>query len=536
MPYYLNVNNDGLKIAINEGDGYTIQLKWYHAYPSLNTHTIGYNIYMGSGIAPDFPWDFFLRQPAFVNYQDGYTSVDIIDLIPGQMYHFGVRAFEYDATQFNFDVLPQTFNGLVTLPQSLLSADITATDGYIPLIDVAGFPISGGTIRIGVELIQYSFVDSVDSQLVLLDPGAQRGYLDTLQTFHDVDGYDGYNLWPPEVQYFPIEIEERNTRVFECWCRFDIHHWPYTVADGYHQRVKDILTTPLVASDANNLGFPAYDYSGYHSTPPSLLFNGSCVGSYIGGRQGCADGYGGVGNVLSGFNIQTANEQRQEVLLSLTGEPVVLMRRSWTGITCKCMLPYNEYPEQHCPHCYGTGFVVGWQQVFDSRRSDGRIMVRFSPVDDDLTSMDAGLESILLPNCWTGGWISIKGRDFIVRYDQDGNEEFRYEVLRVQRNKMFFSDYGSQHFALQRVRKTDPIYLVPITDSTAMYPMTLETDITNAVGIGPHAHTFVISEQIVSVSQIDQTTGIAGGHNHSIVNGVVLESLDHTHELPFTIL
>src|SRR5258708_6515106 len=657
MPRYLNVTNDALLVAASLGDGYSINLKWATAYPINRTYKIAYNIYMSSGIAPDFPSDFFLMPPTFLSF-DGTTNVDIIDLIPGFMFHFAVRAIEYDPNIFNPSLLPQAFNGLAVYPQSLLASDIDSTDTVIPLVDAEQFPASG-TVRIGSELVYYGSISgnnlivpsgmvfgshlfdfggntfyqpsitnvgtgiinnlqlvsglakpetwtikcigfsndgyfisptptppdqplpeeaifeaigSVSGSIPLQEPalwpvynkvvsngilsfsisetstfslgdiftikvvggsvvGGGRGYNNTTATLHDIDGYDGYVFWNPNVVYWPIDIEEPNTRVFECWNRFDIGHFPFTIADGYRQKTKDILTTDLTFSDIVNTGFPAFDFAGYHRTDPVMLLRGDCIGSYIGGFMFCADGYNGVGRQLRGLPIQDSNLQRQEVLLSTTGEPVCLVKRRWTGTTCKCMLPYNEYPEARCTSCLGTGITVGYEQFFNPRRSDGRIMVRFDPTVDDLIATDSGLESTLQPNCWGLAVPTIKERDFIVRFDEDGNEEFRYEVLNVTRNKLLLDQTGVEKFVAQRVRKTDILYQVKVFRDTSMFPSVIYTSIESSLGIPPHSHQLEISEKITSISQINKLTCVAAGHNHIIENGSVIETLGHSHTI-----
>lgn len=649
MAYYLNVVLNGLKSADSKGDGYSISVKWYTAYPNNPSNKIVYNIYMNAGAIPAFPDTIFNNPPAFISI-NGTRSVEIVDLIPGQMYHFAVRAAEYDPNTFNFASLPQAFNGLVTLPESLLRSNISATDTIIPLIDAEQFLISG-TVKIGAELIYYSTVDYVNNNLIVpggsitpayfIDLGggqyylpspsnvgtgtinnmqivglsaptetwnvvcigiqrnglgqpipgtAQfnaigsvsgatamaplwnvynqvvsngiisfsiqelttfaigdsfkmevagsvtdlggRGYNGTIPAPHSVDGYDGTKYWNPNVIFWPDETEETNTHVYECWNRFDIDHFPFNVIDGYHQRTKDILTTDLSYSDAVNTGFAPYDYAGYHRTSPALLLSGACVGSYIGGYYGCADGYNSVGTQLRGLNIQQQNMSRQEVLLETDGEPVCLLRRQWRGITCDCYLPYNEYPQARCNKCYGTGFVNGYQQFFDPRRSDGRILVRFDPVVDDLVATDSGLESTMQPSCWTLPVPTLKDRDFIVRFDEDGNEEFRYEILNVTRNKLLLNQTGVQKFTAQRIRKTDVIYQVKVFRNTAMFPSVLSTSISSSLGIPPHMHQIVINENTLSVSQINQITTVDAGHSHTVQHGEVLEDgLGHTHTI-----
>ena len=98
-------------------------------------------------------------------------------------------------------------------------------------------------------------------------------------------------------------------------------------------------------------------------------------------------------------------------------------------------LASSEYPDDRCPFCYGTKFVFGFEQYFNPRRSDGRILVRTSPTAERLKMYEAGMESEFPQDMWTLTVPTIKMRDIIVLFDQDGNEEFRYEVSDVTRNK-----------------------------------------------------------------------------------------------------
>jgi hypothetical protein len=530
-PYYLNVFLNGLLEANSSGDGYSISLKWAQAYPQKRSNKIVYNIYMSDGVAPDFPSNFFNVTPSFVSW-DGSTSVNIVDLTPGILYHFAVRAGEYDPNFFDFSKLPVAYSGLSVFPASLLAANIGASDLDIPLIDVESFP-SSGVVKVGVELINYSSIDIGTNSLVLTSASLQRGYDDTVASIHRTDGYDGIDIWDPTVVFWPIETEEQNTKVFECWNRFDVANYPFVMADGYHQRVKDILTTDFTDSDAANVTFPAYDYSGYHRTDPTLLLGGACVGSYFGGQFGCSDSYNGVGLMIRGLSVDVMANQLQEELLNVIGEPCCLVRRQKTGDTCSCYLPGNEYPENRCNICFGTGFVVGYVQYFNPRRSDGRIMIRFEPSIDSVQSTESGLESTLLPNAWTQNFSSIHNRDFLVRFDDFGNEEFRYEILNVTRNKLLLNNVGQQRFAAQRIRKTDPIYQTEVFRDSSLYPNTIYTTFTQSLGIPNHQHSLVTSEMITSVSQLNEITSINASHSHEIKNGVVVTNLGHTHTILF---
>src|SRR5262249_29156266 len=143
--------------------------------------------------------------------------------------------------------------------------------------------------------------------------------------------------------------------------------------------------------------------------------------------------------------------------------------------------------------------------------SDGRILVRFGPAIDDLIPQEGGLEAQMIPDCWTLVFPSIKDRDFLVRFNDDGTEEFRYEVLNVTRQRFFLdTEVAAQKFTAQRVRKYDPIQAVPVFRDSSTMPTKLTTSIGFLRGVGnsqiPHTHTVVISEKITVPSQINQIT------------------------------
>lgn len=522
MVYYLSKIHEGLILASSCGDGYTINLKWSTAYPSAISNKIAYHIYMSTDER-----SVFSEGVKFVSI-DGSTEADIFDLTPGQLYHFAIRAVEYDDTLVDPTLLPEIFNGLRIYPQSLLFSDITETDEIIPLVDVETFP-PNGIVKIGGELINYLSVDSFNSSLVLTNFALQRGFLNSIATSHDTNGYDGYHTYSPFVSFI-LGREEQNTKIFPCQSRFEVGTYAFTIPDGYHQVMKDLFTSDMSSTEESNADFPTYDYSGYHRTDPVLLLTGDCVGSYIGGEQGCIDGYGNV-NMIRGMSLQDQNTQRQEQLLTLTGRKAVLIKRQRSGITCDCYLPSSEHADDRCPKCHGTKFVIGYDQYFNPKSSDGRILIRVGPADEDIKTTESGWESEMMLDAWTLVIPIIKDRDVIVLFDQDDNEEFRYEVMSAGRNNTIVGEFGGQKLRLQRVRKTDPIYQIRIFRNTANFPVQLQTTLGSTTNIPAHSHSIVVSEKITALYQVNQTTGISFGHTHQVIGGVVQTVLGHTHDL-----
>lgn len=651
MVRYANPQLSGLNNALSLGDGYSATLQWFIAYPANPKNKIAYHLYYST----DQDTVFQDGIPKFVVI-DGSVTANIIDLTPGQQYWFSMRPVEYDPNIITFlPSLPIAHDNLRFYPSSMLRSNISATDLIIPLLDVDGFPNSG-IIKIGIELIQYLAVDTVNKTLIvpaagpdtpahlalqsnsqyylpnpsnigqgtidslalvgvtsrnetwkilcvfverdslnnpipstakfetigslsgsLVDgygnnfiwvangpvvsngilsfsitettppfregdyftaqtvggiPGVPggRGFNFTPITMHTTSGFDGYNTWSPIVSMLAIEEDLRWDNIYACQSRFEYPNFPFTMVDGYHQVPVDLLSTDLSAADAANADFPMYDYSGYHRTDPVLLLNGTCVGSYIGGEMGCIDAYGNF-NIFRGLNLQDQNTQRQDVLLSVTGQPAVLIKRVQTGITCSCYLASSEYPDDRCPFCYGTKFVFGYEQYFDPRHSDGRIQVRLGPTAENLKMYEAGLESEFPLDIWTLTVPTIKTRDVLVIFDQNDNESFRYEVAAVTRNNTILGQDGGQHLATFRIRKFDPAYQIRIFRNTADFPEKLNTSLGFAPGLPPHSHEIVINEKILAVSQINQTTALTQGHNHPIVNGQVMTVLGHTHQI-----
>lgn len=398
---------------------------------------------------------------------------------------------------------------------------------------VNGPVVSNGTLSFAVvETTAFIPGDTFIIQVQGIVPGLTggRGFNNTPARPHTVSGFDGAVQWTPIVSMFAISEDTRWDEIYICQSRFEYPNFPLTILDGYHQVLKDNLSTDLSAADAANVTFPMYDYSGYHRTDPVQLLNGTCVGSYIGGEQGCIDAYGNF-NIYRGMSLQDQNTQRQDILLSITGRPAVLIKRVQTGITCSCYLTSSEYQDDRCPFCYGTKFVFGYEQYFNPRDSSGRIQVRTGPTAENLKMYEAGMESEYPLDIWTLTVPTIKTRDVLVLFDQDNNEEFRYEVAAVTRNNTINGLDGGQHLATFRVRKFDPIYQIRIFRDTSDFPAKLQTSLGFAVGIPPHSHEIVINEKVMSVSQINQTTALSQGHNHPIVNGVVMTVLGHTHTI-----
>ena len=511
MVYYLNPKTEGIIHANSLGDGYKINLLWDKAYLNNKNNLLGYNIYIDIK-ENDMNNSFFYNPPVYFVHGN-INTIDLTNFDMGQMYFFAVRALEYNPTISSPDELPSFQVNLKNYPTSNLRQDISAIDTIIPLIDSSEYP-SKGIVKIGAELINYSLNDYQNNNLILSSVITQRGYFNTKPRFHTTDGYDGYHHYNPIVSFY-IGKEEQNTKIFECFNRTEYPNFAFSVIDGYAQTTKDILSTDYTASDEVNEGFPMYDGVGYHRIDPVKLLAGECVGLYSGGQMYCADGYSGVGRVLRGISVQDRNNQRQEQLFTLTAKPVTLMKYQRTGIKCACVNIVAQNPDRRCPLCYGSKHTLGFEQFFNPRRSDGRILMRFGPADEQQKLTEFGMESDITIDAETLSTPIIKDWDTIIEYDNNGQELWRYMVLSVTRNYLFDqSTTAGQKLKLQRIRKTDVIYQAKRFSNTETQPHKINLEITNAFGLGPHTHTITGTNK--PIDQWNQLTSINAGHNHII--------------------
>lgn len=525
MVYYLTPINVGINQVASLGDGTTISINWFRAFPTIATNLVGYHIYFSTEKEKVYS-----EGVKFISLGNALEA-NITDLEPGQEYWFSVRPIEYSSSS-NTDSLPIAYDDLRYYPSSLLRENLGDQDLIIKLLDTTGF-VAPGIIKIGAELIRFNSVDAVNNNLIVANFG-DRGVNNTYIRSHSVSGYDGRHTYNPFVSLFIGGESNKYDRIYACQSRFEYPNFPFTMVDGYRQVTKDLLNTDLSISDEYNEDFTSYDYSGWHRTDPTLLLNGTCVGSYIGGERGCIDGYGNFQRTR-GLDLQNQNNQNQEQLIELTGKKAVLLRRQMTGKTCPCYLASSEYPDDRCPFCHGTKFIVGYTQYFNPRESDGKIWVRPDVTDETLKTLEAGLESEYNLKMWTLTVPTIKTKDIIVMFDQAGNEEFRYEVLSVTRNSTILGLQGAQKLNTARIRKFDQSYMIKSFSDTSTMPEWINTGIGYAIGsVAPHVHQIRKNEH--DPSTWEQNTQVAEGHNHVVYvdeNGElkVLEAMGHTHTI-----
>src|SRR5690606_35893971 len=398
----------GLRTVASLGDGQTVALDWHKSFVNPpNMWDLVYNIYYSTDKK-----DVFTDGVKFV-VTDGATTTNIqANWKLGDIYYFAVRASVHEVGTLDIAALPY-INGLAMYPEAGLRQDMTATDMIVPLDDASLFPPTG-IVLIGAEPISYSSVDLVTNDLIV----SQRGVYGYQPRFHTVDGYDGYHYFDNPFVTLWHGFEDQNNAVGLEEIKFE-KAYPRTNTDGYRGH-KDINADAkdLDVIDNAETGLHAYDQAGYDRTHMADYLSGKWVGTYFGGEYGCADGYDGEGPVR-GLSVQDHLNMREEYLLELSGEPVMLFRRQWEGKNSYHYDSSKENTAYRGLDTYGTNIVSGYEQFYNPRRSDGKIFVRFGPTKEDYKREESGIENVFIPNCWTLVTPSVRDGDFIIRFNQD---------------------------------------------------------------------------------------------------------------------
>lgn len=433
----------GVRLVEDVGNGTGLRLSWGTATPNNDDNLVHYNIYYSTtrfGVFDSWPKAITTDRTVTVN-------VD-----PGKIYYFAVRATEFDPTEFNIAEMDQISNDVYAYPDAVtLLNDIDAYGAQLYVDDTSGYP-EAGFLLVGTEVMLYSAKTSTYFIVEDIDRGAITTVIDEHEAGSEIKLWHG--------------VEEQNTVIFrETAAWHNSYGTPrntdeigeFNVADdGYRENALDILTTDLAVSDANTIDFPSYDYNSYHRPSIQATMSGECVQSYVGGEFD-----GG-----RGLFLQDRNLARLDAMLQVTGEVLLLLKRKWTGRRCRCMGLRREHPRTRCPYCYGVGFDGGYDRYINTRpiseysnNINGYILARVYPYTDDLELDSAqSLRQTVELTAWTLNVPTIKDRDVVIRFNEDGSEEFRYECLNVTRNKLFFGTTGKQEFTMKRMDKTDVLY------------------------------------------------------------------------------
>lgn len=422
----------GIVGAVDNGDGSGITISWSRPASRFYNSDIALLIFYS-----DSRLDLFDGLPKLLaksSVEEAVIPSNILRL--GTGYYFGVRTLESYKDSINFAGMEESSPDVFVLPQVIKLVEQLDKDGsIIKVSDVTGYPQSG-FLLINTEVIKYDYVNVNDNSFLI--PVGGRGLNNTVPSFHDVDD---------DVSMFLL-CQDDNQVIVSCSASYQ----EPTIISGRTQTGTGLIIPDF--SDFEKLEHDGLDHCGYHKPLPwEVLNNKNDCGTYLGGEY----------NGFRGVDIFQRAMDREEELMENVGEKCVLLRRKWDGQTCSCVTLKRQHPKiRSCKFCYGTGIVGGYDQVFNLRRADKRVMVRFYEQTEDLKLGDhQHFMQDFQPTALALFKPIIKDRDVIIRFDFTGDPEYIYEVLNVGRERFVFNKYGRQKLSLIRLDKTDSIYQVP---------------------------------------------------------------------------
>jgi hypothetical protein len=482
IPTWPEPKGVGVKRVADTGLGTSVDVEWWDAEIPVGFSTEYFNIYQNTNLI-----DLFRSQP--VAFSTALTGT-IPGVQPGDSHYFGVRAMYQleDLATSGFDLLsPNVFSypDEVTVNETVDGYFFSTELGILFVSSTVGYP-SAGFLNIGSEVLQYNSRTSTSFNIIerdLFGLGLEadyatgtpinffRGIEDGNRNFYRVipswdaalqtpklDLPDGYNNYPTDG-YIPGTSYNQD-------------------ADGYRSVQLDIITEDHSLFEEDNVDFESFPYCGYRTPNFTNLFSRNQCGTYHGGRTMAT--IAGVNNdqpveVAGGLDLFESSQGREEVILGVTGEYFVFLRRKTTGKKCPRLSIRSEHPHARCGTCFGTTFLGGYDRYLNGRElkpaeanPNGFIAMRVSPYNNDLElTADRGLAQIDQLEAWTISIPTIKDRDILIRYilDEDTGlyfEEFRYEVLHVNRNKLFFGKNGKQTVTMKRLDKTREQYKLTV--------------------------------------------------------------------------
>jgi hypothetical protein len=460
LPEWVSFERVGIESVTDVGNGIEARLTWYPATVPSGFSQPHYNIYRASDRG-----QLYTGTP--LAFSTGLFGT-VVNLTPRDGYYYGVKA-AYHLANIPTTGLSEFSTGLFEFPSptSLTGALSIGSLGSIGVASTAGFPTSG-LLKIGAEIAQYNSKTATTFNLVARD---------VFKIGNPTNQAVG-----AAIEFFK-GVEDGNTYFFRLTTSWDGYgvgalplvpgdgYWGFEYLqdpDGYRNFPQDNINEDHQIQEADGEEAQPFDFCGIRSTNPVDFFNQNyCGGTYHGNTS---RGIGG------GINAFETNIQRQEIILSVTGDQFILLRRRWTGRVCRRISHRNEHPHARCSLCYGSSFEGGFDRYIHPREirpgepnPNGFIAARVSPYNDEVGLVESrGLTAEATDmSIWTLAIPTIRDRDVLIRYKFDIEtgrtfEEFRYEVITVQRNVLLLGKDGAQHITLKRLNKTDEIYKFPV--------------------------------------------------------------------------
>lgn len=461
VPKWINPNKVGLEQAIDVGDGYTVILKWDYATIPAGFSPLYYQIFKSGDLKSLYD------RPSYITTDN---EAVLQGIRPKTGNYYGVRA-SYFLSDFTVSGMTGTaplyeFPAPTALQENLLQGVL----GAIDVASTAGYPDSG-LLKVGHEIIKYSSKTASSFTISARDVFA-LGWPEDLPSGTQIEMFRGID---DATSYF--------WRLNTSWDGYGLGALPLEPGDGYWgfgylQDPDGYRNFPEAAQNEDHsiqeedaANADPFDYCGFRSNDQSQLLSGDFCAPRSPHGSGTYHGNSALGQG-GGIDVFEGNMERQEILLGITGEPFVLLKRKWTGKVCPRLSHRTEHPEARCSLCLGTSFEGAYDRYIHTRRlrpaeenPNGFIGVRVGPYQDELDLVDSrgfSTEKTDL-SAWTLALPTIRDRDILIRYSFDYEtgrvkEEFRYEVLTVRRNRIALGKDGAQHLTLKRLNPTEEVY------------------------------------------------------------------------------
>jgi len=417
--------NLGLDTVTSNGDGSSATLEWHKFLSRYNKSEVFSLIYVNEDRLSVFDSD-----PSYIT-PPGVATANIEGLTTGRATSVAVRGMEAFKGVFDLSGMQTNNSGVYLFPEeTFLSEPLLSTSLEIFADSTLGYPSKGLLVINSSEVVRYS--SKTDSSFIVTASG--RGLNNTSAVTHPSTA---------TIKLF-YKCQDKNTNI-------GVVTASYTMGEDFDRQDNMVGTAITDLTTDDKRFFQGFDYCGYHQALPNLILEGKDeCGSYLGGEF----------NKQRGFNIFDRVQSRNEVLLEQVGEPIILLKRKWSGQNCDCMDSRRQHPrDKTCSRCFGTGFLGGFDQFSNNRRNDGRVLVRFKETKHDLSlTNNKHLNVVMDPQCWTLPLPSIRDRDIIVRFGFLGEVEYMYEVLDVTKERFVYKHYGRQNLSLKRLDKTDIMY------------------------------------------------------------------------------
>jgi hypothetical protein len=347
-PKWVDARKVGLEQAIDFGDGSTVGLKWDYATVPLGFSGTYYQVYKSIDLKALY------SSPLFITAANEATLTGVS---PKDGHYYGVRA-TYFLADFTTNGMSEPSTGLFQIPSPAELVDnlMQGALGSVQVTSTAGYP-SSGLLRVNHEIMKYSSLTPTAFVISARDVFALAWTEDIpagskVEMFYGVDDATPY-FWRLNTSWDGYGLAALPLEPGDGYWGFQYLQDP----DGYRNFPVAIQNEDHSVQDADAEAADPFDYCGLRSNDQSQVLSGDFCGPKTPHGSGTYHGNSMLGQA-GGIDVYEGNLQRQDILLGITGEPFVLLRRKWTGKVCPRISHRTEHPEARCSLCFAQGTLV----------------------------------------------------------------------------------------------------------------------------------------------------------------------------------